>query len=279
MMNCVIHFTKNGGWIIKTPLHVQNHIIYFEQGDLSFESDVTCAQIIADNPISRTWALNNSTINLTGAGASVLLINADKLNLNPGNSNVIASGVGSSIAISGSTQLNLYNVEFQKNGASIINETVLVNFNAVEFLAGGSLQGPNRFQNLIFTKGNDYFIQNGSDQTILGQWTAEGSCSQHINIFGYGGSGNINPEKDFPSMFEPIHGSAPDIAGKGIANPIGQIWSAAIMLEHLGELEAANTIVNAIGMATTEGELTRDVGGNASTNEIRDRVLNAIKSL
>ena len=53
-----IHFTKNGGWIIKTPLHVQNHIIYFEQGNLSFEDEVTCAQIIADNPISRTWTLN-----------------------------------------------------------------------------------------------------------------------------------------------------------------------------------------------------------------------------
>ena len=52
-------------------------------------------------------------------------------------------------------------------------------------------------------------------------------------------SGNINPEREFPSLFEPVHGSAPDIAGKGIANPIGQIWSGAMMLEHLGEREAA----------------------------------------
>ncbi|MGZ2370747.1 T9SS type B sorting domain-containing protein [Ancylomarina sp. YFZ004] len=187
-----IHFTKNGGWIIKTPLHVQNHIIYFKQGNLSFEADITCAQIIADNPISRTWTLNNSTINLTGSGASVLMINADNLNLNPGNSNVIANGIGASIAISGSAALNLYNIEFQENGASIINETLSVNFNTVEFLADGSLQGPNRFQNLIFTKGNDYQIHAGPNQTILGQWTAEGSCSQHINISGFGGSGNIN---------------------------------------------------------------------------------------
>lgn len=100
-----------------------------------------------------------------------------------------------------------------------------------------------------------------------------------MGSLGFGGSGNINPEKDFPSMFEPIHGSAPDIAGKGVANPIGQIWSAAIMLEHLGELEAANAIVKAIGMATSNGELTKDVGGNASTNDIKERVLSALNSL
>ncbi len=100
-----------------------------------------------------------------------------------------------------------------------------------------------------------------------------------MGSLGFGGSGNINPEKDFPSMFEPIHGSAPDIAGKGIANPIGQIWSAAIMLEHLGEIEAANTIVKAIGMATSNGELTKDVGGNATTTEIKERVLVALDRL
>ncbi len=186
-----IHFTKNGGWIIKSPLHVQNHIIYFEQGNLSFEAEVTCAQIIADNPISRTWTLNNSTINLTGSGASVLMINADNLNLNSGSSKIIAGGTGASIAISGSSPISLYNVEFQENGASIINETLSVNFNDVQFLAGGSLEGPNRFQNLIFTKGNDYAIHSGSDQTILDTWTAIGTCSQHINISGLGGNGNL----------------------------------------------------------------------------------------
>ena len=59
-------------------------------------------------------------------------------------------------------------------------------------------------------------------------------------------SGNINPENKYPSLFEPVHGSAPDIAGKGIANPIGQIWSGALMLDHLGEKEAAKTIVTSI---------------------------------
>ncbi|MFT5749442.1 MAG: hypothetical protein ACI93S_000699, partial [Ancylomarina sp.] len=187
-----IHFSKNGGWIIKTPLRVQNHNIYFEQGNLSFEADVTCGQIISDNPISRTWTLNSSTITLTESGASVLMINADNLNLNAGTSSIIVSGTGAEIQVSGSSSINFNDIEFQQDGASITNSTSQANFNNVEFKAGGSLQGPNSFQNLTFTKGNDYQIHTGPNQTILGQWTAEGDCSQFINISGSGGSGNIN---------------------------------------------------------------------------------------
>ena len=73
-------------------------------------------------------------------------------------------------------------------------------------------------------------------------------------------SGNINPEKKFPSLFEPIHGSAPDIAGKGIANPIGQIWSGAMMLDYLGENEAADNIVKAIEKTlSNEESRTKDL--------------------
>src|SRR6185312_13947977 len=79
-------------------------------------------------------------------------------------------------------------------------------------------------------------------------------------------SGNINPQGDFPSVFEPVHGSAPDIAGQGIANPIGMIWSGAMMLEHLGEKAAAASIVAAIERTLGERTLrTRDLGGNADT--------------
>jgi tartrate dehydrogenase/decarboxylase / D-malate dehydrogenase len=79
-------------------------------------------------------------------------------------------------------------------------------------------------------------------------------------------SGNINPERDTPSLFEPVHGSAPDIAGKGIANPIGQIWSAAMMLEHLGEDEAAAAILKAIEHVLADpGLRTGDLGGKANT--------------
>ena len=82
-------------------------------------------------------------------------------------------------------------------------------------------------------------------------------------------SGNINPERDFPSMFEPVHGSAPDIAGKKIANPIGQIWSGAMMLDHLGEEDASKNIITAIENVLSEKRsLTPDMGGNASTEEL-----------
>lgn len=79
-------------------------------------------------------------------------------------------------------------------------------------------------------------------------------------------SGNINPERDFPSLFEPVHGSAPDIAGQGIANPVGQIWAAAMMLDHLGQAEAGAAIVRAIEHTLADPRLrTRDLGGSADT--------------
>jgi len=94
-----------------------------------------------------------------------------------------------------------------------------------------------------------------------------------MGSLGLGGSGNINPEKEFPSMFEPIHGSAPDIAGKNISNPYGQIWSGALMLEHLGEIEAATAIMKAIDKSTEQGVLTVDLKGSASTSEVADAVI------
>lgn len=99
-----------------------------------------------------------------------------------------------------------------------------------------------------------------------------------MGSLGLGGSGNINPEKEFPSMFEPIHGSAPDIAGQGIANPIGQFWSAAQLLEHLGEEKAAMDIIEAIGHVTKQGIVTTDLGGEATTREITDAVVAEIQT-
>jgi tartrate dehydrogenase/decarboxylase / D-malate dehydrogenase len=79
-------------------------------------------------------------------------------------------------------------------------------------------------------------------------------------------SGNINPERLFPSLFEPVHGSAPDIAGRGVANPIGQIWAASMMLDHLGETAAAAAIVRAIERSLVDPRTrTRDLGGGADT--------------
>jgi tartrate dehydrogenase/decarboxylase/D-malate dehydrogenase len=91
-------------------------------------------------------------------------------------------------------------------------------------------------------------------------------------------SANINPDGDLPSMFEPVHGSAPDIAGKGIANPIGQIWSGSMMLEHLGYSEAADEIVRAIEeVVSGGGPKTPDLGGQANTKDLGDAIAEAIR--
>ena len=90
-------------------------------------------------------------------------------------------------------------------------------------------------------------------------------------------SGNINPERKFPSLFEPVHGSAPDIAGKGVANPIGQIWAGAMMLDHLGEPDAARAIVTAIEAALSDAACrTADLGGTATTVTCGDAVRDAL---
>jgi len=100
-----------------------------------------------------------------------------------------------------------------------------------------------------------------------------------MGSLGLGPSGNINPERDYPSMFEPIHGSAPDIAGRNIANPIGAIWSGALMLEHVGEAQAAEAIVRAIEETTRQGRHTKDLGGEATTTEIAESITENLKTL
>ena len=90
-------------------------------------------------------------------------------------------------------------------------------------------------------------------------------------------SANLNPERDYPSMFEPVHGSAPDIAGQGIANPVGQIWSGAMMLEHLGHKDAADAVVRAIETVVREGPRTRDMGGKAGTAEMGNAIAQAVQ--
>jgi tartrate dehydrogenase/decarboxylase/D-malate dehydrogenase len=92
-------------------------------------------------------------------------------------------------------------------------------------------------------------------------------------------SANINPERDFPSLFEPVHGSAPDIAGKGIANPVGQIWAGAMMLDHLGHPEAAAAIVAAIEEVLGDPERrTADLGGKAGTVACGDAIVAALEN-
>ncbi len=91
-------------------------------------------------------------------------------------------------------------------------------------------------------------------------------------------SANLNPERAFPSLFEPVHGSAPDIYGKGIANPIGQIWAAAMMLEHLGFPDAGAAIVKAIEDILKEGPRTPDIGGKAGTSDVGKAIAEAVRA-
>jgi len=93
-------------------------------------------------------------------------------------------------------------------------------------------------------------------------------------------SANLNPEGEYPSMFEPVHGSAPDIAGQGIANPIGQIWSGAMMLDHLGHEDAGAGVVSAIEQVLGETEVrTPDLKGSANTSEVTDAILGALEKM
>lgn len=101
-----------------------------------------------------------------------------------------------------------------------------------------------------------------------------------IGGMGIAPSANINPEKNFPSMFEPVHGSAPDIAGKGIANPVATIWCASMMLDHLGESRAAAAIMEAMQDVLEEGKLvTPDLGGRATTEEVGDAICAKLNNL
>ena len=96
---------------------------------------------------------------------------------------------------------------------------------------------------------------------------------------GLAASANINPERTAPSLFEPVHGSAPDIAGKGIANPIASVWAASMMLDFIGERDAGKLLMRGIERLTGEGRvLTTDIGGTAKTHEVGDELVRLIKS-
>ncbi len=96
---------------------------------------------------------------------------------------------------------------------------------------------------------------------------------------GIAASANLNPSKELPSMFEPVHGSAPDIAGQGVANPIGTLWSAQMMLEFLGETKAAQSLMSALEATTAAKLLTADLGGNDTTKQFVDAVIEKLATV
>jgi tartrate dehydrogenase/decarboxylase/D-malate dehydrogenase len=135
----------------------------------------------------------------------------------------------------------------------------------IDILAAHFVQRPERFDVVV---ASNLF---GDILSDLGS-----ACAGTIGI---APSANLNPEREFPSMFEPVHGSAPDIFGRNIANPIGQIWSGAMMLEHFGHVDAARTVVAAIEMVLINGPRTPDLGGTASTQEVGHAIADAVRSL
>jgi tartrate dehydrogenase/decarboxylase/D-malate dehydrogenase len=132
----------------------------------------------------------------------------------------------------------------------------------IDILTAHFVRNPDRFDVVV---GSNLF---GDILSDLGP-----ACAGTIAI---APSANLNPEREFPSMFEPVHGSAPDIYGQNIANPIGQIWSGAMMLEHLGYKNAADVVMRAIETVLKEGPLTPDIGGKASTQELGKAIADAV---
>jgi tartrate dehydrogenase/decarboxylase/D-malate dehydrogenase len=135
----------------------------------------------------------------------------------------------------------------------------------IDILAAHFVQRPDRFDVVV---GSNLF---GDILSDLGS-----ACAGTIGI---APSANLNPERNFPSMFEPVHGSAPDIFGRNIANPIGQIWSGAMMLDHLGHGDAARAVVSAIESVLSNGPRTPDLGGTASTQEVGRAIADAVRTL
>jgi tartrate dehydrogenase/decarboxylase / D-malate dehydrogenase len=132
----------------------------------------------------------------------------------------------------------------------------------IDILTAHFVQRPEKFDVVV---GSNLF---GDILSDLGP-----ACTGTIGI---APSANINPEREFPSMFEPVHGSAPDIAGKGICNPIGQIWVGAMMLDHLGHPEAAAHLMSAIERVLVSGPRTADLGGKATTSDVGKAIVDAV---
>jgi tartrate dehydrogenase/decarboxylase / D-malate dehydrogenase len=122
---------------------------------------------------------------------------------------------------------------------------------------------------IVHPEAIDVFVASNLHADIL---TDLGAVLQ--GSMGMAASANLNPERRHPSMFEPVHGSAPDIAGKGLANPLGAIWAGSMMLDFLGEKDAAGSLFNALQQAVLDGEhLTPDLGGSSSTEQVCQAVI------
>jgi tartrate dehydrogenase/decarboxylase/D-malate dehydrogenase len=148
--------------------------------------------------------------------------------------------------------------------ASVVREHPRLTFRSmlVDAMAAALVSDPQSF---------DVIVASNLFGDILSDLTAAA-----VGSIGLAASGNINPEREFPSTFEPVHGSAPDIAGRGVANPLAQVASCAMMLDHLGEAEAARRIEAAVDAVLAGPISTPDLGGTAGTADVRDALLDQL---
>ncbi|RUT73563.1 gliding motility-associated C-terminal domain-containing protein [Ancylomarina longa] len=191
VFNGDFYFENNGGWRITSPLNLFDHDIYFNQGTLSIEANVSCGRILSENAVSRELYLNSSEITLQESGASVLYIQTENLNLYPGDSKIIISSNDSKIETFGTKRIEFYDVEFSGTSGTIETNAALASFNTVIFVQDGNLKGENDFQGLHFSEGHNYFIFSGGVQNVHGLFEAKGQCFAYINISGESMGGTI----------------------------------------------------------------------------------------
>ncbi|PXX99063.1 hypothetical protein DF185_14380 [Marinifilum breve] len=185
-------FENNGGWRITNTLNILDNDIQFKQGTLSIEAEINCGRIISNTTISRELYLNSATINLNKPGESVFIFQTDNLNIDAGNSTINVLSDNSNIETSGSKMIDFYNVIFSGNSGEILNTSLRANFNKLTFHKDGSLSGENDFQELVFTEGQSYTINDA--QKVHIQFTAIGQCHAFINITGGAVGGFISAD-------------------------------------------------------------------------------------
>lgn len=178
-----LHFENKGGWRITKPLDLKQNTIYFKQGILSIEANVTCGRILSENSASRKIFLNDSEIRLNKPNADVLKINSENCIVSPGTSEIVVISEGSTIRNIANSPLKLYDVVFEAEQGFVVSEnTSQTRFNKLTFEKSGKLKGNNVFQELIFTEGYKYFIYSGGKQEIKGIFRALGKCYAYITI-------------------------------------------------------------------------------------------------
>ena len=185
------YFENNGGWRITSTMDLLDNTIYFNQGVLSIEAELTCGSILSENSVSRELYLNASTVNLQKSGNPVISFQADNLDLYPGTSKIVVSSSNSTIQISGTKRIEFYDLVFTGNEGAIESSNILTSFHDVTFDLDGSLKGENDFNDLTLNAGHTYSINNGT-QNVKGTFTALGECFAYVNLIGDAFGGNIS---------------------------------------------------------------------------------------